>query len=352
MIFGSAFTGIGGIDRGLILAGMQCEWQIEIDLQCHKILNRHYPEVEKFYDVRCCGKENLKPVDLIAGGFPCQDLSVAGKRAGLIGERSGLWFEFERIIDELGPKWIVVENVPGLLSNKEGMDFATILRRLVECGYGVAWRVFDAQYFGVPQQRRRVFIVGHLGDGCAAEVLFEREGLCWNSSACGEEWQEVAAPLKANSPSRRNGGSNPIINEFVIARALRSRSLSNGHISGRGGEDDFDLISYSISTQPGKRLSAEDNYVVWDKQQITRPLNGTRITPGLSRTLNQNGAMMVGVRRLTPLECERLQGFPDGYTEGQSDTARYRQLGNSVAIPVIEWIGRRIMDAENARLCR
>ena len=161
MKFGSLFSGIDGFGLAFMRCGMQCEWQVEIDDKCRDVLRRHF-DAEVYADVRTVGKHNLKPVDLICGGFPCQDLSVAGRREGLAGERSGLWFEFARIIDELEPQWVVIENVPGLLSINKGADFAVIIQWLAQRGYGVCWRVLDSQYFGVPQRRRRVFIVGSL----------------------------------------------------------------------------------------------------------------------------------------------------------------------------------------------
>src|SRR3990167_6826375 len=156
MKYASLFSGIGGFDLGFDRAGMECVLQVEQDNSCLGILARHWPKVKKVNDVR---KIKRVSADLICGGFPCQDVSVAGKRAGLDGERSGLWFEFHRIVTEVRPRWVVVENVPGLLSSNAGRDFAVILRGLVECGYGVCWRILDAQYFGVAQRRRRVFVV-------------------------------------------------------------------------------------------------------------------------------------------------------------------------------------------------
>src|SRR3990167_2286118 len=127
LTFGSLFTGIGGFDLAMTRHGMICKWQVEIDPKCQELLSQKWPYVERHLDVRAVGKRNLETVDLICGGFPCQDLSVAGKREGLAGERSGLWFEFARVIDELEPKWAVIENVPGLLSSAKERDFALLL---------------------------------------------------------------------------------------------------------------------------------------------------------------------------------------------------------------------------------
>jgi DNA (cytosine-5)-methyltransferase 1 len=161
LTFGSLFTGIGGFDLGFERAGMTCKWQVEIDEKCQGVLSRRWPNVEKHRDVKAVGKHNLTAVDIICGGFPCQDLSVAGKRTGLAGERSGLWHEFARVVRELEPRWVVVENVAGLLSNNSGRDFGTILRDLAACGYDAEWDVLPAAAFGAPHVRERVFLVAY-----------------------------------------------------------------------------------------------------------------------------------------------------------------------------------------------
>ena len=160
LTYGSLFSGIGGIDLGLDRSGWECKWQCEIEPFCVKVLDKHWPQVKKYHDIREVKPSELEPVDLICGGFPCQDLSVAGRRAGLAGKRSGLFYEFMRIADECAPTWVLIENVPGLLSSNGGRDMGAVLGTLGELGYGWAYRVLDAQYLGVAQRRRRVFIVG------------------------------------------------------------------------------------------------------------------------------------------------------------------------------------------------
>ena len=170
----SLFSGIGGFDLGFERAGMTVVGVCEIDKHAQKILQRHFPAATLHTDVRKVSYER-GTIDVVCGGFPCQDISVAGKRAGLAGERSGLWFEFARIIDEAQPAWVVIENVPGLFSSARGEDFAEIIQWLDERGYGVAWRVLDAQGFGLAQRRKRVFIVASFGSPRCAKVLFESE---------------------------------------------------------------------------------------------------------------------------------------------------------------------------------
>ena len=155
--FGSLFAGIGGLDLGLERAGMACRWQVEIDDYCCQVLAKHWPTVERYEDVRTVGIRNLESVDLICGGFPCQDISSAGKRAGIEGQRSGLWSEFYRIICELRPRYVLVENVAALLVR--GMD--RVLGNLADGGYDAEWDCIPAAAVGAPHIRYRVFILAH-----------------------------------------------------------------------------------------------------------------------------------------------------------------------------------------------
>ncbi len=172
---------------------------VEIDKHCQKVLAKHFPDSALFDDVAKVSGDDLRAVGfvpergIITAGFPCQDISIAGKGRGLSGERSGLFWEIVRLLDELHPKWFMLENVPRLLTINGGRDMDTVAEALVECGYGFAYRVLDASNFGVPQRRRRVFIVGHLGDSgrAPAQVLFEPESLSGDLEAGGEEKQET-----------------------------------------------------------------------------------------------------------------------------------------------------------------
>lgn len=161
MTFGSLFAGIGGLDLGLERAGMICKWQVEIDPFCQKVLAKHWPDVARYEDVRDVGGHNLEPVDLICGGFPCQDVSLAGKRAGLEGQRTTLWSEFARIIGEVRPRWVLAENVPGLLSSDNGRFFGNVLRDLAACGYDAEWDCIPAAAVGASHRRDRVYIVAY-----------------------------------------------------------------------------------------------------------------------------------------------------------------------------------------------
>src|SRR6185436_8977083 len=176
---GDAFAGIGGFGLAARRVGWSTAWACEIEPAARSIYSARLGHDGLRFDADIRESRNLPRLDILSGGFPCQDLSVAGKRAGLAGSRSGLFFQLVRILEESRPEWFVFENVPGLLSSNGGRDMGVVLSSLVECGYGVAWRILNAQFFGVAQRRRRVFIVGHSSgdERRAAAILFEREGM-------------------------------------------------------------------------------------------------------------------------------------------------------------------------------
>lgn len=327
----SLFSGIGGLDYGLERAGIETELQVENDYWCQQILERHWPEVNVIGDVRDCGARTLRAsgyVDpdefrdrgIVHGGFPCQDVSLAGRRAGLSGERSSLWFEFYRVVRELRPRWVVVENVPGLLSSYGGRDFGLILGGLADLGFGVAWRVLDARWFGTPQRRRRIFIVGCAGDRRSAEaVLGVCESCGGHSSARHEAWQTPGA-----EPADRaaDGFAGSLI-DAGMARPLVARQTGYR----------MDIESENFVAYP---LRASDGHHGWS---APRGDGNDNLVTGPQQ----------GVRRLTPLECERLQGFPDGWTEGPADAHRYRMLGNAVNTVVAQWLGHRLAWVDRAQ---
>ena len=392
MKFGSLFTGIGGFDLGFRYSGIECAWQCEIDKFASEILRKHYRNIDNLGDVRNVGKDT-ESVDLICGGFPCQDLSVAGKRTGLAGVRSGLWFEFHRVIKELQPRWVVIENVPGLLSSNEGKDMGILLGGLAELGYGWAYRVLDAQYFGVAQRRRRVFIVGYLGNPrYPAKVLFEPESGTRNNPPSRKARHETSGTITARagkSGAAANGQLTKLVTPAIVSNGDANSGFrdeqglivsvshplrSKGNLAHRADMDT--LIAFQqnlrdevrwfggdgtikgvLSTQPGMKQQTFLAPVAYSFEPGITAREGkeSRISEEITSTLragmgdNQPAILWqnkTGVRRLTPVECERLQGFPDGWTDGQSDTQRYKQLGNAVAVPCAEWIGKKIMEVE------
>lgn len=343
MKVGSCFSGIGGFDLGLSRVGMEVRWQIENEAWCNKILARHWPEVKRYGDITTVDVDELERVDLLCGGFPCQDLSVAGKRAGLAGSRSALYWEFLRLADALRPRYVLIENVPGLFSSQSGRDFAQVVSGLDELGYGVAWRVLDSQNFGVPQRRRRVFIVGHLGAPCPPEVLFEPESLRRDSPAGREAGPGVAGTLAAGAhPSGFNGRDAEQGN--IVAPALRRQHDSTS----RDGQD----VAYVLRSRTGANGSPErgdETYVIQDARGTREKRqhgigiqqggpNASQSSIGATPALISSPADADGVREATGVS-RRLDA------DHEPDSPRYRGLGNAVTVPVIEWIGRRIVEA-------
>jgi len=200
----SLFAGVGGFDLAMERNGVKVVATVEIDKKCNEVLAKHFPTAKQFTDVQTVtGKElidaGFNPArGIITGGFPCQDLSVAGKRAGLAGERSGLFWEIRRLVEETKTEWFILENVPGLLSSNGGKDFGIVLREMADLGYSIGWRVLDAQYFGVPQRRRRVFIVGSrtAGPERTLKVLLESKGLRRNTTQSQQTGQDSAGSVK------------------------------------------------------------------------------------------------------------------------------------------------------------
>lgn len=294
----SFFAGIGGFDLGFERAGMETVWQCEKKAFCLDILEQHWPSVPRVSDIQEVVPDDIPNAAVWAGGFPCQDVSLArmGPRSGLRGKQSGLFYDFAELIGERRPPLVVLENVAALLSSHDGRDFAILIRTLADFGYGVAWRVLDSRYFGVPQSRSRVFIVGSLGGAASAgSVLLESECGDRDYEKSGSNGQKSVSPFQVSVGDSRRG--------FVkkLAHCLYAESA---------------------------RHTGTD----WSRNYVSYPEGR--------------------VRRLTPLETERLQGFPDDWTMPKEsidnldmlDSARYHACGNAVSVPVAEWLGRRIVE--------
>lgn len=321
MTLGSLFDGIGGWLLAARHAGVTPVWASEIEPFPCSVTARHFPDVKQLGDITKIDADEIEPVDIVCAGSPCQDLSIAGKRNGLDGERSGLFRTAVELVRGMRirtggryPRFFVWENVPGAFSSNRGMDFQAVLEEigeskipmpqgnrwaaagLVQCpGAEIAWRVLDAQYWGVPQRRRRIFLVADFAtDGrCAGEILFE--------------------------PAR--GGRN-------IAPCERAREGS------------------SERTESGARIALYD---IQHRDDVIRPIKDGNV-PTLTARMGTGGhnvpiVLQDGrIYKLTPTECERLQGLPDGYTDGGSDTARYKALGNGMAQPCADYVIRRIVE--------
>jgi DNA (cytosine-5)-methyltransferase 1 len=440
-LVGSLFSGIGGLDLGLHRAGWNHAFFCESDAYRRDVLRARFPGVPIYEDVREVAEgarpgglrtmgggrggehalaegrdggidagdgvhaepaggdqgsrrpgwelerggvapDDLPRVGLLAGGFPCQDVSVAGQRRGLAGGRSGLFYEFARIIEALRPRSVLMENVPGLLTSHGGRDFGVVVGTLAELGYGVGWRIVDSRYFGVPQRRRRVFIVGVLAERdprAAAERAGEILAVgtrCQRHLAAGVK----AGPKPTSAPPSSPGDDRPhyYVEDFedgtltsstgridrhplivgavtakwakqsggpagdeaqnLIAAPLSHGSNPNSNMAGRRREDDENLVQ-TFNVMPETGQGADLMAIPTDRAMALSGLNGQahdRVTLAASAT---------GVRRFTPTECERLQALPDGWSDigGTPDTRRYAALGDAVTASVAEWIGRRLL---------
>ena len=325
----------------------------EIEAFPSAVLSHHYPEVTNFGDMTKFKEWNLDAVNILVGGTPCQSFSVAGLRKGLEDPRGNLALTYCGILDHFRPQWFVWENVPGVLSSSGGRDFGSFLGALAELGYGFAYRVLDAQYFGVAQRRRRVFVVGYFGDWRpAAEVLFESESLCRNNAPSRSKRKEVANCVTQCFDRQSSGeyGTSPVAStmsarDFKSATDLIAQPFKPIVVHGTQ-----DPCVSDIAFAQGRNNGGEN--VVFAPAEVGPSMGASG--PPYSRTGNQRveaDALAIhnmDVRRLTPVECERLQGFPDNYTDiklkgkDTPDAPRYKALGNSMAVPVMRWIGERI----------
>ena len=389
MRFLSCFSGIEAASVAFEPLGWRCVGVAEVDKAASRLLARKYPDVPNLGDVMApdfiARAAELRP-DILVGGPPCQDFSVAGLRAGLAGDRGNLTLRWVEIIRAIRPSLALTENVPGWLYVNRGHAFGAFLAALVGCDSAIvpprqcggrwsdagmvdgpegrcAWRTLDAQFFGLAQRRRRVFVVADFGGGAdPAEILFERQGLRWNPPPRREAREVVAADAQGRAGIGFGGGrtAGPVEQaacltshgqrldfevETFVAHALRGEGFDASEDgTGRGTP----LVPVAFRTSP--------NCGAWETGDRTDALT-TTTDPAAHVLCFQNTdaaddpsggssrsyvADRWAVRRLTPEECEALQGFPRGYTAGQADGPRYKQIGNSWPVNVARWIGERI----------
>jgi DNA (cytosine-5)-methyltransferase 1 len=430
----SLFSGVGGFDMGLTNTGkMTTVFMCEIDKHARSVLDYHWPDTPKWDDVTTLTGQYILDhcdgVDVVAWGSPCQDLSIAGKRAGLTGERSGLFHHGIRIIKELRelsngkyPTWSIWENVAGALSSNKGADFGEVLYEMDEAGACFSeWSLLDAQYFGVPQRRRRVFVIScfdsSVSERCPEPLLPVAESLSGDSAKGKPKGKatsgEVAASVGAGSESFRMRGFGDYADDDTFS-AIKARdwkdhtdliveptlgseligSLQARDYKGVGNqyvaENKLVVQDSPVTYSKSRRAQNVDDHETWVESDVAPTLNifdvgdirattaivdslpllldGRRVddvrvytepvqtlqermgTGGNNVPVVASGYPTMIVRRLTPLECERLMGWPDGHTSEStngpvSDTQRYKMCGNGVASPVAQWIGEHIARA-------
>lgn len=378
---GSLFSGVGGCDLGFEAAGFSTGFQVEWDKHCQQVLAYRWPDVPRWSDVSDVSGFELPPVDVLSYGFPCQDLSVAGKRAGLDGDRSGLFFEAVRIIremreatDGLYPRFAVAENVVGLLNADGGDAMARVLDTLAEAGsVGIEWCVLDAQWFGVPQRRRRVFVTA-----CFDSATFERcpnplfpiaESSARNPAESSKARETVTGTLACSFDSQSQIDVNstepciptifPTLNTHDGTKWGSNQWVDEGKALVIPMQDGTKFqsqngIGVGLPGSPMFTLTSIDQHAIaFSHTQGLDPQASSDAFP----TLRSGGAghavstSELDVRRLTPTECERLMGWPDDHTRYRadgteaSDSQRYKQCGNGIVAPVAAWIAKHLRDA-------
>lgn len=302
MKFIDLFGGIGGFRLGLQQADkkFKCVWYCDNNKYAVEIYNKNFGEDYEPRDIRQIKAEEIPEFDMLCAGFPCQAFSVAGKRRGFDDTRGTLFFEIARIIKVKKPKIVLLENVRGLLNHNKGKTFKVILQTLDELGYEVQWMVLNSKFFGVPQNRERVFIIGYLR-GISRRNIFSFKKTTKKSIEYNECNKATAIYFDDSIPK-------------ATTRRGRVMRISGALMhTPRGG------VAYCLDANYHKG------------QSNPKKCNRTQIFNG------------IGFRRFTPVECERLQGFSDNWTNGVSDTQRYKQLGNAVTVNVIKYIGENIL---------
>jgi len=361
--YGSVCSGIEAATVAWHPIGWKPAWFSEIDAFPSAVLASRHPDTPNLGDMtEIHNRQEFRerPIDILVGGTPCQSFSVAGLRAGLADPRGNLALVFLSIADRARPSWLVWENVPGVLSSNGGRDFGAFLGGLAELGYGFAYRVLDAQYFGLAQRRKRVFVVGYLGDWRrAAAVLFERASLSGNPAPSREAGKATAPTLAARTQGGGGLGTDFDCDGGLVSTALNAKTRMGGESETFVTAFDArqsDVIQYGDKAGP---LDTDGHsQAVVAAVALRGREGGATAELGDDKAHTLRGSQGGGdkphvlsasrVRRLTPRECERLQGFPDEYTlieyrgKPAADGPRYKALGNSMAVPVMAWIGRRI----------
>ncbi|HSA76904.1 MAG TPA: DNA (cytosine-5-)-methyltransferase [Nitrosarchaeum sp.] len=299
----SLFSGIGGFDLALKRQGHEIVGACEIDKYARSVYSRHFPEVPMWEDATKINPGELPDFEMLCGGFPCQAFSIAGKRFGFEESRGTLFFEIARIAREKRPGYIFLENVKGLLSHDNQRTIITILKTLDELGYDTEWQVINSLNF-VPQNRERIYIIGHLREKPTRKVfplleVCEIDDRTFDKAQGKREWVRSPYTRTINANYAKGGG-----NRTMIAWSKSTRD--GGIIESRIKENEAN----TLNTGQGCRTMSSATFIKED----------------------------MGYRQLTPLECERLQSFPDNWTDGLSDTQRYKCVGNAVTVSVIEYI--------------
>ena len=334
----SLFSGIGGFDLALKRNGVEIVGACEIDKYARSVYGKHFPGVKIWENATTINPKEIPDHDIFCAGFPCQAFSIAGNRGGFNDTRGTLFFEIQRIVKEKLPSILLLENVLGLLSHEKGQTFATILDTLDALGFDVEWQGLNSKNHGVAQNRERVFIVGH-SRGKRTRKIFP----------IGGNDQETIGPqieMIKNSPD----DSYRLYSTDGISRTLRANSGGMGSKTGLYATTISSGQAHAtVMTEKSPALSCKHEQVMVYTSQVNhnmkQEIQKRNSTWTLGTTSQRDFGLLDGtrVRRLTPVECERLQGFPDNWTEGHSDTQRYKMCGNAVTVPVVEYLVQELL---------
>lgn len=357
--YGSLFSGIGGIDLGLDRAGMVCQYQVEIDEYAQKVLQKHWPHVTRYGDVRTVGRHNLIPTDLICGGFPCQDISIAGKRVGITGERSGLWKEFYRVICELRPRYVLVENVPALLY--WGID--TVLGDLAEAGYDAEWHCLRASDFGAPHIRERIFIVAYPGGTRSPSI---RNGLSTRTHDTTGTSGTTLADTQIHFERRLPIGTGETFTRFAINGEDMADTTEQGLSFRRylGLTTDTTQAGTGMEHEPQRCGKVADSYnqrcqecnvtsISGEQGQHCRHVSTCRQSGQSQSYLGGNidgvSSWLDGYRWPALPGQEQYEWEPPRVITGRQSnrTHRLKTLGNAVVPQVAEYLGRCILEIDS-----
>ena len=402
------FSGIGGFHLGLKQAGFEFDWVgfSEIDKYAKATYKKNFPDAVDLGDVRTIRHEDLPKIDIITFGSPCQDFSIAGKRAGLDGDRSSLIGEAIRLIADCKPRFFIWENVKGTFSSNNGEDFWAIIQAFTDIGgYRLEWQLLNTRWF-LPQNRERIYLVGCLGGEGRAKIfpigeignevnelqgqftntLTARYEGVGNGSFIIEGKQYAQKGLKQIGTIGKDSEATRVYDTSGCARTIKDgggmgaktglyqvMAYSKSHRTGSSDADkkrkNYGKVEHRIKTDEFNTLStgkgcsnmSSSNFVGMGAKTGLYQIGDYRSDEGYRKRKDGNSPTLTAgnranstgstpvplvnkIRRLTPVECERLQGFPDGWTEGQSDTQRYKQLGNAVTVNVVEAVGRKIKE--------
>lgn len=366
MRYFSVFTGAGGFEQGL-----PQEWECigfsEIDKYCNMVLKYHYPNVKNYGDINAIRWNEIPDFDMLIGGSPCQDVSISGKRKGLGGERSGLFFQYVNVLKQKKPDYFIWENVEGMLSSNGGWDFAKCMLEFSEAGYDFQYQILNSKYFGVPQNRERIFVVGHSRIASAEKVFFKQEydNLHYQKNRSKQTTEkgiqsQISSTLDARYGAVRNSGETYIAEGLDYIGAVMGNKNKRWSEDGKDNSRNFhqgyrvysiDGIATTLSANAGGWGGKTGLYMINAHQWRTGE-RGNGIKEEESFTLDSGSgrdfilASDNGIRRLTPLESERIMGWQDGWTkygideQGKqveiSDTQRYKMCGNGVVSNVVK----------------